>query len=67
MITLDDLTLEGEHAPTTRSGGTAIREYLRWGLAMLSLGAAGIHLSMMGAHFDETWYHGSFFAAIAWL
>ena len=75
MITLDDLTLEGEPAspPTSppeaprAAEGTSVRQYVRWGLAMLSLGAAGIHFAVMGDHFNETWYHGSFFAAAAWL
>lgn len=70
MITLDDLTLD-EATETkrhsTRPSGTDMRQYLRWGLAFLSLGAAGIHFAVMGDHFNETWYHGSFFAAIAWL
>ncbi len=76
MITLDDLTPEGETAAPPTSpprqaprvdDGNSLRQYVRWGLAMLSLGAAGIHLAVMGDHFNETWYHGSFFAAIAWL
>jgi hypothetical protein len=77
MITLDDLYLEGEPAspPTSRpepprvstAGNAALRQYLRWGLAMLSLGAAGIHFAVMGDHFNLTWYHGAFFAATAWL
>ena len=67
MITLDDPTLEREPDADPTTGGAAMRQYLRWGLAMLSLGAAGIHLAMMGDHFNETWYHGSFFAATAWL
>ena len=77
MITLDDLTLEGEPPtpPTSRpapprvstSGSAAMRQYLRWGLAMLSLGAAGIHFAVMSDHFNLTWYHGAFFAATAWL
>src|SRR5439155_574913 len=76
-ITLDDLTLEGDPPtpPTSRpvpprvsvSGSSAMRQYLRWGLAMLSLGAAGIHFAVMSDHFNLTWYHGSFFAATAWL
>jgi hypothetical protein len=70
LITLDDLTLD-EATETkrhsTRPSGTDMRQYLRWGLAFLSLGAAGIHFAVMGDHFNETWYHGSFFAAIAWL
>src|SRR5438128_9323698 len=44
-----------------------MRQYLRWGLAMLSLGAAGIHFAVMSDHFTLTWYHGAFFAATAWL
>ena len=77
MITLDDLTLEGEPPtpPTSRpapprvsvSGSSAMRQYLRWGLAMLSLGAAGIHFAVMSDHFNLTWYHGAFFATAAWL
>jgi hypothetical protein len=76
LITLDDLTLEGEPpTPTSRpvpprvsaSGSSAMRQYFRWGLAMLSLGAAGIHFAVMSDHFNLTWYHGSFFAATAWL
>ena len=52
MITLDDLTLEGEPTGPPTSPPTARREapkgaelsqYMRWGLAMLSLGAAGVH------------------------
>ena len=62
MITLDDLYLEGDPAspPTNRpetaraSEGTSVRRYLCWGLAMLSLGAAGIHFSVMGDHFNLT-------------
>ena len=75
MITLDDLTLEGEPAspPTRRPEAprapeaTSVRDYVRWGLAILSLGAAGIHFAVMGDHFNLTWYHGAFFAATAWL
>ena len=75
MITLDDLYLEGEPAspPTSRpdpprvSERTSVRRYVFLGLAMLSLGAAGIHFAVMGDHFNLTWYHGAFFAATAWL
>jgi len=44
-----------------------MRQYFRWGLAMLSLGAAGIHFAVMSDHFNLTWYHGTFFAVTAWL
>jgi hypothetical protein len=75
LITLDDLILDdGVHANgasrserAPRAAGADLRQYLGWGLAFLSLGAAGIHLAVMGDHFNETWYHGSFFAGIAWL
>ena len=77
MITLDDLTLEGDPPtpPTSQPGrprvstseSATMRQYFRWGLAMLSLGAAGIHFAVMSDHFNLTWYHGTFFAATAWL
>jgi hypothetical protein len=76
LITLDDLTLEGEPTGPPTSPPTARREapkgaelsqYMRWGLAMLSLGAAGVHFAVTGLHFGETWYHGTFFAMVAWL
>lgn len=45
---------------------TPVASYLRWVLAALSLGAAGIHFAMIGPHFDEYWAEGVFFAALAW-
>jgi len=76
LITLDDLTPEGEPAspptsrpttPTTQAAGAELSQYMRWGLALLSLGAAGVHFAVTGLHFGETWYHGTFFAMVAWL
>jgi hypothetical protein len=67
LITLDDLTIEEAETEATKSRSDTANQYLRWTLALLSLGAAGIHLAVMGDHFGETWYHGSFFAAVAWL
>ena len=69
MITLDDLTQE---EPATQQGGkppesTELSQYVRWGLAMLALGAAFIHFAVTADHFNQSWYHGSFFAAVAWL
>jgi hypothetical protein len=80
MITLDDLTQEEparerreeparerRDGPSGPSSDIGLQQYVRWGIALLSLGAAGIHFAVMGDHFNETWYHGSFFAAVAWL
>jgi hypothetical protein len=50
----------GPHA-TTR--GTI----LRYCVAGLMLGAAGIHFAMMGEHAGVSWTHGLFFATVAWL
>jgi hypothetical protein len=43
-----------------------VGSYLRWVLAALSLGAAGIHFAMISPHFDEYWVEGVFFTALAW-
>src|SRR5882672_11381130 len=74
LITLDDLTPEAEPTsppttsrPTAQVAGAELSQYMRWGLALLSLGAAGIHFAVTGLHFGETWYHGTFFAMVAWL
>lgn len=50
----------------TTNDGTVGR-YLGWFLVALSLGAGVIHFAHAGEHFDLTWYHGTFFAAVAWL
>ncbi|MGH9015216.1 MAG: hypothetical protein ACRDZ1_14970, partial [Acidimicrobiia bacterium] len=39
---------------------------LRNALALLSLGAAGIHFAFIGVHWAEDWAHGAFFAIVAW-
>jgi hypothetical protein len=39
---------------------------LRNALALLSLGAAGIHFAFIGVHLAEDWAHGAFFAIVAW-
>ena len=44
-----------------------VGRYLGWFLAALSLGAGVIHFAHAGEHFDLTWYHGTFFAVVAWL
>ena len=50
----------------TTNDGTVGR-YLGWFLVALSLGAGVIHFAHAGEHFDLTWYHGAFFAVVAWL
>src|ERR687897_2407485 len=44
-----------------------VGRYLRWFLAALSAGAGVIHFAVSGGHFDVGWWHGAFFAAVAWL
>ncbi|MGH9211061.1 MAG: hypothetical protein ACRD2C_10305 [Acidimicrobiales bacterium] len=50
----------------TTNDGTVGR-YLGWFLVALSLGSGVIHFAVAGEHFDLSWYHGTFFAAVAWL
>jgi hypothetical protein len=50
----------------TTNDGTVGR-YLGWFLVALSLGSGVIHFAVAGEHFDVTWYHGTFFAVVAWL
>jgi hypothetical protein len=59
---------------TLESGGTSRRPavtsvgtVLRWCVAGLMLGSAGIHFGMMGEHAGISWTHGTFFAAAAWV
>jgi hypothetical protein len=68
LITLDDLTLdEASSTAPSQAPSTELSQFVRWGLALLSLGAAGIHFAVTGMHFGESWYHGTFFAMLAWL
>ena len=46
---------------------TSIGEVLRWSVAALLMGAAGIHFAMMGEHAGVSWTHGVFFGVAAWL
>jgi hypothetical protein len=50
----------------TTNDGTVGR-YLGWFLVALSLGSGVIHFAVAGGHFDVSWYHGTFFAVVAWL
>src|SRR6476659_11521315 len=46
---------------------TTFGTLLRWCIAGLLFGAAGIHFAMMGEHAGVSWTHGLFFATTAWL
>jgi hypothetical protein len=50
----------------TTSDGTVGR-YLAWLFSALSVGAGVIHFAVAGGHFDVSWWHGAFFAVVAWL
>src|SRR3954453_18838654 len=54
------------HRPPRRRG-TTVGPVLRYTIAGLMLGAAGIHFAMMGEHAGVSWTHGTFFAVVAWL
>jgi hypothetical protein len=41
-------------------------ELLAWALAAASVASAAIHFSVIGEHFHEAWYFGTFFAVVAW-
>jgi hypothetical protein len=44
-----------------------VGRYLRWLLASFSIGAGVVHFAVSSEHYDLSWLHGSFFAAVAWL
>jgi hypothetical protein len=66
-------TLERAPEPVEVSGGsrrpsaTRMGTVLRWSVAALMLGSAGIHFGMMGEHAGISWTHGTFFAVSAWV
>lgn len=39
-------------------------ELLAWALAAASVASAAIHFSVIGEHFHEAWYFGTFFAVV---
>ncbi|MGZ4688242.1 MAG: hypothetical protein ACXWAY_01345 [Acidimicrobiia bacterium] len=50
-----------------RGHATAFSTLLRYCVAGLLVGAAGIHFAMMGEHAGVSWTHGLFFAGVAWV
>lgn len=57
------VTTPGRYGPRS----TQVDVVLRWIVAMLLVGAAGIHFGMMGEHAGVSWTHGVFFGGVAWL
>jgi hypothetical protein len=55
--------IRGDHM-TTNDG--TVGRYLGWFLVALSLGAGIIHFAFAGAHFDEAFLEGLFFAVVGW-
>jgi hypothetical protein len=54
-------------ARAPRSHAITFETLLRYSVAGLMLGAAGIHFAMMGEHAGVSWTHGLFFAGVAWV
>ena len=50
-----------------RADAERVSRYLRWLVAVVSLGAAGIHFAVSGEHFAQAWTHGTFFVLVAWV
>jgi hypothetical protein len=67
---LDSLEPEPRSGPPggkrPRRHATSFGTLLRWCVAGLMFGAAGIHFAMMGEHAGVSWTHGLFFAGVAW-
>lgn len=59
-LTEPDWTVPGSWEPGT------VGRYVRWILALCSLGAAVVHFSVMAGHYTVAWAHGTFFAVAGW-
>lgn len=60
-------TLEREPTAVRGPSVTQLGTVLRWSVAALMLGSAGIHFGMMGEHAGISWSHGTFFAVAGWV
>jgi hypothetical protein len=54
-------------AGVDRAGTTDLDRCARWALALLSLGAAGIHFAAAAQHVDQAWYQATASGVVAWL
>ena len=61
LAQLDPSPVRTEPAPHPRGRTIAVAWVLRWSMAVLLLGAAGIHFAAMGEHAGVSWTHGLFF------
>ncbi|HEY1633144.1 MAG TPA: hypothetical protein VGF64_00170, partial [Acidimicrobiales bacterium] len=50
-----------------RADAERVSRYLRWLVALVSLGAGGIHFAVSSEHFAQAWTHGTFFVLVAWV
>ena len=50
-----------------RGRSISVAWVLRWAMALLMLGAAGVHFAAMGEHAGVSWTHGLFFGFAAWV
>jgi hypothetical protein len=66
LAQLDPSPVRTEPAPHPRGRTIAVAWVLRWSMAVLLLGAAGIHFAAMGEHAGVSWTHGLFFGLTAW-
>jgi hypothetical protein len=69
QTTLEQLGPRAERTDTAgpSSGrSVSVAWVLRWCMALLMLGAAGIHFAAMGEHAGVSWTHGLFFGFTAW-
>jgi hypothetical protein len=63
----DPRPVRTDTAPPPPGRTVSVAWVLRWSMAVLLLGAAGIHFAAMGEHAGVSWTHGLFFGFTAWV